>query len=155
MPAATRQRPTAKVQRAAKQAVGKKRTRSRSPAGTKAKPARVAVVAQRSGLSRRASLVVEVLGNRNAAQLLGVSESQPSRWRKAEELPGARVAPLLVDLDHVIGRLLLVWDASVVPDWLASPNAFLTGARPIDVIRVRGSAAVAEAIDAEASGAFA
>lgn len=103
----------------------------------------------------RAAQVVRVLGNRRAAALLGVAESQPSRWRRAVEVPSSQVAPLLVDLDHIIARLQLVWDEDVIGDWLDSANAFLDGARPIDVLRVQGSTPVLEAIEAEAAGAYA
>jgi hypothetical protein len=103
----------------------------------------------------RAARLVGVLGNKGVAQLLGVSESQPSRWKTGEEVPNARSAPLLVDLDHVVGRLLLIWDQSVVFDWLTGPNGFLEGARPIDVIASRGTNEVVEAVEAEAAGGYA
>jgi hypothetical protein len=109
----------------------------------------------KSGLARRADFLVTTLGNGTTAHLLNVSQSQPSRWRRAQELPSPRIAPLVVDLDHVIGRLLLLWDSSVVVSWLEGANPHLTGARPIDVLRTRGSSEVVEAIDAEAEGAFA
>ena len=109
----------------------------------------------KSGLARRADFIVTTLGNGKTASLLHVAQSQPSRWRRAKELPSPPVAPLIVDLDHVIGRLLLLWDPSVVGSWLEGPNPHLTGARPIDVLRTRGSAEVVEAIEAEAEGAFA
>jgi hypothetical protein len=99
--------------------------------------------------------VVRVLGNRRAADLLGVAESQPSRWRKALEIPSSQVAPMLVDLDHIIARLQLIWDEEVIGDWLEGSNAFLDGARPIDVLRWNGSGPVLEAIEAEAAGAYA
>ena len=103
----------------------------------------------------RAGQVVRVLGNRRAASLLGVAESQPSRWRKALEVPSSQIAPMLVDLDHIIARLQLIWDEEVIGDWLEGANAFLDGARPIDVLRVNGSVPVLEAIEAEAAGAYA
>jgi hypothetical protein len=103
----------------------------------------------------RAARLVGVLGNKGVAQLLNVSESQPSRWKTGEEVPSARSAPLLVDLDHVVGRLLLIWDSSVILDWLTGPNGFLEGARPIDVIATRGTTEVVEAVEAEAAGGYA
>lgn len=103
----------------------------------------------------RAKLVVGVLGNKRTAELLNVSQSQPSRWTTGEETPGAAVAPLLVALDHVIARLLIIWDKTLVFDWLTGPNSYLDGARPIDVITARGTTEVIEAIEAEASGAYA
>jgi hypothetical protein len=95
----------------------------------------------------RAARLVGVLGNKGVAQLL--------RWKTGEELPSARSAPLLVDLDHVVGRLLLIWDSSVILDWLTGPNGFLEGARPIDVIATRGTTEVVEAVEAEAAGGYA
>lgn len=103
----------------------------------------------------RAEQIVSVLGNKRAARMLSVSESQPSRWRNAQEVPGPQVAPALVDLDHIIARLQLLWDTDVIGDWLEGSNAFLEGARPIDVLLVHGSVPVLEAIEAEASGAYA
>jgi uncharacterized protein (DUF2384 family) len=100
----------------------------------------------------RAKLVVGVLGNKRTAELLNVSQSQPSRWTTGEE---TAVAPLLVALDHVIARLLIIWDKTLVFDWLTGPNSYLDGARPIDVITARGTTEVIEAIEAEASGAYA
>jgi len=103
----------------------------------------------------RADQIVSVLGNKRAARMLSVSESQPSRWRNAQEVPSPQVAPALVDLDHIIARLQLLWDTDVIGDWLEGSNAFLDGARPIDVLLVHGSIPVLEAIEAEASGAYA
>jgi hypothetical protein len=122
-----------------------------------AAPARITTVGRSTNWQPevRASQVVRVLGNRRAAALLGVAESQPSRWRKALEVPSSQVAPMLVDLDHIIARLQLIWDEEVIGDWLEGTNAFLDGARPIDVLRVNGSVPVLEAIEAEAAGAYA
>lgn len=103
----------------------------------------------------RTAFVVDHLGGiRAVADLLGVSPSQPSRWRSGQETPGPDAARLLVDLDHVLATLLQVWVPEVATDWLQSPNAHLDGARPIDVLRLRGSAEVVVAARAEAAGAY-
>jgi hypothetical protein len=145
----------APVRRSAKSAlpvetVGVGRTGRRAPA------------ARRSGAKsaayqpdRRVAFAADVLGNNRLAGLLGVARSQPSRWRNGDELPGPDVSALLVDLDHVLGRLLLVWDQAVAYDWLTGSNAFREGAQPIDVLAQRGSTDVVEALQAEASGAYA
>ena len=155
---------------AAKSAAGKrsKRTAAKSEgAGTLAStvktPATTTRVATRTTAAAstawkpdvRAAHVVSVLGNKRTARMLSVSESQPSRWRNAQEVPSPQVAPALVDLDHIIARLQLLWDTAVIGDWLEGPNGFLEGARPIDVLLVHGSIPVLEAIEAEASGAYA
>ncbi len=63
---------------------------------------------------------------------------------------------MLVDLEHVLAHALLVWgDAAVARDWLASPNAHLEGVRPVDWIRLHGTAEVVDALRAEAAGTYA
>lgn len=89
------------------------------------------------------------------ASALDVSKSQPSRWRTGEEVPGPEAAGRLLDLDHVFAYAMQAWDPSVVTDWLESPNGFLDGARPIDVLRQRGASEVVAAIRATISGAYA
>lgn len=103
----------------------------------------------------RTAFVVDHLGGvRAVAALLGVSPSQPSRWRRGEETPGPEAARMLVDLDHVLATLLQVWEPEVATDWLHTSNAQLDGARPIEVLRVRGSTEVVAAARAEAAGAY-
>jgi len=127
----------------------------RTPASKIAGAKRAASARPRWSPDVRAGLVVGLLGNRRAAELLGVSESQPSRWKTGAEVPGPIMAARLVDLDHVLARLLLVWGPEVAFDWLSGPNPFLDGSRPIDVLVVRGSTDVVAALDAEAAGAYA
>ena len=63
---------------------------------------------------------------------------------------------MLVDLEHVLTHALLVWaDVGVARDWLTSSNAHLDGARPVDWIRVHGTAEVVDALRAEAAGTYA
>jgi uncharacterized protein (DUF2384 family) len=89
------------------------------------------------------------------ASALDVSKSQPSRWRTGEEVPGPEAAGRLLDLDHVFAYAMQAWHPSVVTDWLESPNGFLDGARPIDVLRQRGASEVVAAVRATISGAYA
>lgn len=98
--------------------------------------------------------VVAALGSNTVADVLGVSRSQPSRWRSGVE----RIAPdnraRLTDLDHVLNRLLQVLWPEEASAWLAADNPHL-GGRPIDVLALDGAGPVLEAIDALAQGAFA
>ncbi|MGH9062418.1 MAG: MbcA/ParS/Xre antitoxin family protein [Acidimicrobiales bacterium] len=98
--------------------------------------------------------VVDRLGVRSVARLLGVSPSQPSRWRTGAELPGPGTARRLLDLDHVLAQLVQVWPAEVAEDWLTTANPHLEGATPAEVLEVRGSAEVIDALRADAEGAF-
>jgi uncharacterized protein (DUF2384 family) len=98
--------------------------------------------------------VVAALGSNTVAELLGVSRSQPSRWRSGKERisPGNRAR--LTDLDHVLNRLLQVLWPEEASAWLTARNPHL-GGRPVDVLALRGAAPVLQAIDALAQGAYA
>ena len=98
--------------------------------------------------------LVRAVGNNRVAELLQVSRSQPSRWRSGKEGIGPESTRKVLDLDHVLSRLAQLYPADVADTWLRSFNAHL-GARPIDVLMLRGAGPVVEAIDAEAEGAFA
>lgn len=98
--------------------------------------------------------VVSVLGSNTVAKLLGVSRSQPSRWRSGEERMSPPNQARLTDLDHVLNRLLQVLWPEEAGAWLTAINPHL-GGRPVDVLALRGSGPVIEAIDALAQGAYA
>ncbi|MGH7918513.1 MAG: antitoxin Xre/MbcA/ParS toxin-binding domain-containing protein, partial [Candidatus Dormibacteraceae bacterium] len=103
----------------------------------------------------RADFLVQLIGGAELARWLRVSRSQPTRWRTGAEQPSVEAARELVDLDHVMTRALMLWTPRVATDWFTSANAYLDGARPIDVLRIRGSAEVIDALDAVTSGAYA
>lgn len=127
------------------------------PAAT-AKPRvseRVRLVSRTPLAKERTEFLIELVGGAELARMLGVSRSQPTRWRSGAEQPGPDAARGLVDLDHVMTRALMLWPARVTSDWLTSANAYLDGARPIDVLRVRGSAEVIDALDAANAGVYA
>jgi len=98
--------------------------------------------------------VVSVLGSNTVARLLGVSRSQPSRWRSGQEQMSPLNRARLTDLDHVLNRLLQVLWPEEAGAWLTAINPHL-GGRPVDVLALRGSGPVIEAIDALAQGAYA
>jgi uncharacterized protein (DUF2384 family) len=99
--------------------------------------------------------VVDALGNNVVADLLGVARSQPSRWRSGRERLSPENRRRISDLDHVLDRLLLELHPDQAGLWLTGANPHLAGARPVDVLELRGAAAVLPAIDALAAGAFA
>ena len=98
--------------------------------------------------------VVDVLGGSLTAEILGVSASQPSRWKSGRERVSEENLAKVIDLDYVLSRLLLLWEPAVIPHWLTGQNPHLVG-RPLDVLRLRGARALLPAIDAEDAGAYA
>ena len=105
-------------------------------------------------LGEKLHRLIAEFGNNRVARLLGVSPSQPSRWQKGEERISAENQRGLLDLDYVMARLLQLFPQEQAEIWLTSHNAYL-GARPVDVLRLRGAATVVQAIDAEAQDAYA
>lgn len=106
-------------------------------------------------MRRRLEWLTSVLGSNRVADVLGVSRSQPSRWRAGAEGIAARNARAVLDLDYVVARLHQLWTPKVAAIWLESANAHLGGAVPIHVLRLRGVEDVIRAIDAEDEGAYA
>ncbi|WP_223695225.1 antitoxin Xre/MbcA/ParS toxin-binding domain-containing protein [Leifsonia poae] len=49
----------------------------------------------------------------------------------------------------------MLWGSAGVLPWLTSANSFLDGATPMDVLRLRGSRDVVDALDAEQAGSYA
>jgi hypothetical protein len=105
-------------------------------------------------VEQRLAYIIEQLGSNEVSRLLGVSQSQPSRWRGGREGMAPDSRRRILDLDYVMARLLEIYPAAIARIWLESHNAHL-GARPIDVLRIRGAQPVVSAIDAEAEGAYA
>lgn len=106
-------------------------------------------------MRRRVTWLIGGLGNNRVAELLGVSRSQPSRWKSGDERVAPRNRRAVLDLEHLIARLYELWTPDVAAVWLESSNAHLGGARPVDVLRLRGAAEVIDAIDADDEGAYA
>lgn len=98
---------------------------------------------------RRLAFLIETLGNNVVADLIGVSPSQPSRWRAGKVRMNPDNEKLVVDLDYVVARLLRVYKPAVVGLWLTAANPALGGGRPIDVLRRRGADGLGVAIGLE------
>lgn len=101
---------------------------------------------------QRVRYLSDVFSGAQLAKLVGVSPSQTSRWARGKERPGPAAAPVLIDLEHVFSRARLVWGGDSARIWLSSANAYLGGARPLDVLITEGPARVLQALDAEMWG---
>jgi len=151
---------TTKAAKSGRVTIGKTAARGRSPTRARrgaATPVTITVSsAAEAGYSTGGTVarVIDALGNNVVADLLGVARSQPSRWRSGQERLSPESRKRISDLDHVLDRLLLELHPDQAGLWLTGPNAHLGGARPVDVLELRGAAAVLPAIDALAAGAF-
>ncbi len=130
---------------------------TRKPTGSRVPAARTGTAPGRLPFAQeRTEFLISAIGSGTAlAEVLGVARSQPTRWRHGQESPSPETARELIDLDHVMARALMLFPQPVAVDWLTSANSYLDNARPIDVLRTRGSAEVIDALDATMAGAFA
>jgi Antitoxin Xre/MbcA/ParS C-terminal toxin-binding domain len=75
-------------------------------------------------------------------------------WASGEVSPDPESSRYIIDIDHVLSRLLMLFRPEVAQIWITSPHAQLSGARPIDVVKIRGAAEVLEIIDGLFQGTF-
>jgi hypothetical protein len=103
----------------------------------------------------RIELLVQALGKVTlVAECLRVSRPLVSNWRSGTHQSTAIDVRLLIDLDQVVARASIIFAPSVVWDWLRGSNDYLEGARPIDVLHIRGVNEVLEALGAAEQKAF-
>lgn len=91
----------------------------------------------------------------NLAAWVGVGRSQPTRWADGSTQPTADTARAVTDLEFIVSRARMVWDESVIPEWLHGHNAFLDGATPLEMIRRGRTSEVLDAISGDESGVYA
>ncbi len=104
-----RRRPAARAVAAPKTTAGELKIASRRLKTGKALPAWRPV--------ERTQFLIDTVGGVNKlARTLGVSASQPSRWRAGDEVPSPEIAAKLLDLDHVVALAMQAWDPAVVMD---------------------------------------
>ena len=81
------------------------------------------------------------------AECLGVTRPLLSKWRAGTVMPTPAQTKLLVDLDHVVAHGSLIYVREIVNEWLFGHDSYLEGARPIDVLHLRGNTDVLAALD--------
>lgn len=82
-------------------------------------------------------------------------ESTPLFGRDASDLGRALIrASVERDTQAVRELLRRVWVEDVIDQWLEGRNAFLDGARPLDVLEANGLSRVMEAIREEIGGGY-
>jgi len=100
-------------------------------------------------IASRLELLIGALGTATrVAECLGVTRPLLSKWRAGTVMPSPAQLKLLVDLDHVMARASLIYVPEIAAGWLFGHDSYLGGARPIDVLRLRGVQDVLDALDA-------
>ncbi|MFT2752399.1 hypothetical protein [Clavibacter sp. Sh2088] len=103
---------------------------------------------KQSSTMMQTSYLIDALGSAaELARLLGVNRSQPTQWRAGNETPGPESRRNLLDLYYVVAKALELYPTKAAIDWLNGSNAYLDGARPIDVLKMRGSKDVVQALE--------
>ena len=106
--------------------------------------------------ANRLERAIDLLGATEVARVLGVSKSQPSRWRSGAERIGHENLTRLLELDLIVSRLLLAFaDREGVASFLDGTNAFLNFAQPRVVMELSGPLAILPAIEGWEQGAYA
>jgi len=116
-------------------------------------PVKVRPTAFANDLTPKVDRLIEVYGVSGLASLVGVSKSQPTRWRQGSEQPGAAATKQLLGLEYLTSRLAEELTPRQTQAWFASPNAFLRGSTPAVVFTEFGGQAVEPAIAAIEVGA--
>lgn len=106
-----------------------------------------------AGVHGKVEHLVAVYGVAGVAALLGVSKSQPSRWRQGREHPSGPAVRRLLALDYLTSRLAEAFTARQAQAWWQGPNPHLGGATPALAFKGYGAAAVEPAISAVEVGA--
>ena len=91
---------------------------------------------------------------RRLADMLGVSPSQVTRWRRGQGIDDLN-ADRVDLLELVMASLLRLYAPAVAERWLFGLNPSLGHRRPIDVIRQGQAREVLDAIANERAGGFA
>ena len=100
-------------------------------------------------ITTRIELLVGALGTATkVAECLDVTRPMLSKWRAGLVMPSPAQLKLLVDLDHVMARASLIYAPEIARAWLSGHDSYLEGARPIDVLQLRGVQKVLDALDA-------
>jgi transcriptional regulator with XRE-family HTH domain len=100
------------------------------------------------------SIRVGLPSDRAIAEILGVSPSQVSRWRRGQA-PDMENADRLAGLALVVEMLSRWLSTEVIEEWLTGPNAHLGDRTPAYHVRRGQLAEVVGAVEAMKAGTFA
>ncbi|HEY3674763.1 MAG TPA: hypothetical protein VGK84_02095 [Candidatus Tumulicola sp.] len=111
--------------------------------------------AQAFDVNEKLARLVATFGQNATARLLTWDAAQMRRCIKREEKISAPIAQRIVDLEYVVDRALSIFYPDEVGPWLSQPEPLLGEAIPLNVLALRGPAAVIAVLSRIGAGAFA
>lgn len=96
----------------------------------------------------------DVFGLRALAEIVNIDPSSLSQFLGGRRSLPSELLHRFSDVYYVLSRAAQVMDAKVIEDWLVGIDPAL-GARPIDVLSVRGAAPLIMVLDRIEAGAYA
>jgi len=98
--------------------------------------------------------MIEAYSAATVARLLDVNAAMVTRWTKGGPISPEMTARIL-DLHAVISRAFQVFQPRHAMLWLLGSEPLLGGARPLDVLALRGAAPLIQALHGIEAGAYA
>jgi len=98
--------------------------------------------------------LVAAFGGNMVARLLDVDPAMITRWKGTAPI-SSEMARRIIDVHDVFNRAFQVLRPRNAVRWLFGQEPLLGGARPIDVLILRGAAPVIEALGGLDAGAYA
>lgn len=101
--------------------------------------------------------LVEAYGNNRIAALLAVDPSMVSRWNNFDQQApiSSIMSSRILAIYDVLVRAHQIFTSANAARWLFGSEPLLGGARPIDVLVLRGATPVVEVLDSIEDGAYA
>ncbi len=98
--------------------------------------------------------LIEAFNAAFVARLLDVDPAMLTRWNNGAPI-SAEMTTRILDLHAVLSRAFQVFRPHQVMLWLQGSEPFFDGARPIDVLALRGAAPLISALNGIDAGAYA
>jgi len=99
--------------------------------------------------------LTDAYGRSAVADLLGTDKSAVRHWLAGKREISPTIRARILEVHNVLARAHQFFPPALVGRWLLGHEPLLGGARPIDVLGLRGATPVVDALDAIAAGAIA
>lgn len=98
--------------------------------------------------------LVDAFGAAFVARILDVDRAMVTRWMRGTKI-SSEMAGRILDVHAVFSRAFQVFQPQHAMLWMLGNEPFFNGARPIDMLALRGSAPLIEALNGIEAGAYA